>query len=218
MPRLGLETNSEQCHCVLVGSTPGARSYPQKSMRRGRLKLSMQRYQAWHLDHRCSGHCPSAFLLFVPFRASRPLFVCFAGVVRTFFALSCERGRPDSLLQVGRVQGCIVGGEFHAAGLRQPSWLLDERIRPSQILSRGGFIDRHYFHLIILLYASHDDGDNLSKLEEHLCVGAEEGGSRVGEIVIPKIDKKKLIEAVDHDVSWFDILGLAMRYSAFAIK
>jgi hypothetical protein len=34
----------------------------------------------------------------------------------------------------------------------------------------------------------------------------------------PQIDKKKLIEAVDHDVSWFDILGLAMRYSAFVIK
>jgi hypothetical protein len=30
------------------------------------------------------------------------------------------------------VEGCIVGGELHAAGLRQPSWSLDERSHPSQ--------------------------------------------------------------------------------------
>jgi hypothetical protein len=32
------------------------------------------------------------------------------------------------------VEDCIVGGELHAAGLRQPSWSLEERSHPSQSL------------------------------------------------------------------------------------
>jgi hypothetical protein len=42
------------------------------------------------------------------------------------------------------VEGCIVGDELHAPGLRQPSWPLDERSHPSQTLHRGGFISGHW--------------------------------------------------------------------------
>ena len=88
-----------------------------------------------------------------------------------------------------RVEGCIIGGELYAAGLRQPSWCLDERSHPSQMLSRGISIDRHHFHLTIPLCAPHDDDNDLSKLGEHFHVRAEEGGSGLREIVIPRIDK-----------------------------
>jgi hypothetical protein len=88
-----------------------------------------------------------------------------------------------------RVEGCIVGGELHAAGLRRLSLPLDKRSQPSQNVSRGGFTDRHHFHLMIPLSALYNDDDDLSKLGEHFRVRAEDGDTGLRVIVIPKIDK-----------------------------